>query len=311
MRRFQEAGIRPQTRHGQNFLIDLNLLRVLFDAAHLEPGDVVLEVGTGTGALTCLMAPRVAHVVTVEIDPRLFQLAREELAQAPGPRAETAEGPARPPNGGWSNVTMLNLDALQGKHRFAPAVLEAVRKQLGPGRQFKLVANLPYSVATPVLTNALALDQPPRTMTVTIQKELAERILASPCSKDYGALSVWIQCQCRVKLVRVIPPQAFWPRPKVESAMVHIELDDGLRARVRAPEFFHQFVRSLFLHRRKFLRSGLLGAYKAMLSKGDIDQIMASLALPGDARAEQLAVPALLALSDVVQHRLRARGCSD
>ena len=156
MRRFGEAGISPRTRHGQNFLIDLNLLRLLHRSAAVGPGDVVLEVGTGTGALTALLAEGAAHVITVELDPQLFQLASEELAGLP-------------------NVTMLRMDALRNKNNLNPLLLAAVKEQLAasPERRFKLAANLPYSVATPIITNALACEIPPHTMTVTIQKEPA------------------------------------------------------------------------------------------------------------------------------------------
>ncbi len=208
IRRFAEAGIRPKTKLGQNFLIDLNLQRLLLDRAALGPDDVVLEVGTGTGSLTAQMARQAAAVVSVEVDRELYRLASEELA-------------------GLANVRLLHLDALKNKNRLNPEVIAAVDQELAraPGRRLKLVANLPYQVATPVLSNWLAMERPPSTMTVTIQKELAERIAARPGSKDYGSLSIWVQSQCRVEIVRVMPPEVFWPRPKVSSAIVQITLD--------------------------------------------------------------------------------------
>src|SRR5919106_3525670 len=132
--RFREMGIRPATRHGQNFLIDLNLQGLIVDAAELTDQDVVLEVGTGTGALTSLVAERAAAVVTVEIDRHLFELASELLIDHP-------------------NVTMLHTDALKNKNRFSPQLVEAVGQQLSaaPGRRLKVVANLPDNIATPVL----------------------------------------------------------------------------------------------------------------------------------------------------------------
>ena len=295
MRRFREAGIRPRTQLGQNFLIDLNLVQLLAHSAELSPRDVVLEVGTGTGSLTSLMAPQAAAVVTVEVDRQLFQLAAEELHR-------------------FSNVRMLQLDALAGKHRFNPQMMEAIQQELelpspvsgeGPGvradRQFKLAANLPYNVATPVLTNLLALDVPPLSMTVTIQKELADRIAARPSTKDYGALSVWVQSQCQVRVVRVMPPSVFWPRPKVSSAIVQIVPDNALRSRIPDRTFFHDFIRGLFLHRRKFLRSQVLSAARDRLDKSGVDRVLAAIGLRGGQRAEELGVDTLLALAEAVR----------
>jgi 16S rRNA (adenine1518-N6/adenine1519-N6)-dimethyltransferase len=286
-RRFSEAGIRLNTRHGQNFLIDLNLMRLIVERAELSPSDVVLEVGTGTGALTALMASSVAAVVTVEIDPQLFQLASEELF-------------------GFSNVVMLAQDALKNKSTFDPRLIGALTEQLaaGPHRHLKLVANLPYSVATPVIANLLSAAVLPESMTVTIQKELADRITAQPGTKDYGALSVWIQSQCRTELVRNLPPTVFWPRPKVTSAILHVTVDQRLRGQLPDPAFFHDFVRSLFFHRRKFLRSVLQSALKGRLDKSAIDELLAQTSLRPEGRAEQLDVAAILSLAEAVRTRL-------
>jgi len=284
VRRFAEAGIRPRTALGQNFLTDLNLVRLLVRTADLSPNDVVLEVGTGTGSLTAMMAPQAAAVVTVEVDRRLFALAAENLHAL-------------------ANVRMLQADALRNKNRLNPAVLAAVNEELAraPGRRLKLVANLPYNVATPLVTNLLALDDPPHSMTVTIQKELADRLTAAPGSKDYGALSIWVQAQCRVEIVRVMPPSVFWPRPKVHSAIVHLALDESLRQRIPDRAFFHGFVRAMFFHRRKFLRSVLVSAFQDRLDKPAVDRILSARGLDGQVRAEQLGVDAVLALGEAVR----------
>jgi len=284
MKRFREAGIRINHRHGQNFLIDLNLQRLIVDAAALGPNDVVLEVGTGTGALTGMIAARTAEVITVEIDPQLHQLASEELVDV-------------------QNVTMLLQDALKNKNHFDPRLLEAVSARLAahPGSDFKLVANLPFSIATPVLSNLLAGPILPVSMTATIQKEVADRIVARPGTKDYGALSIWIQSQCRVEIVRVLPPTVFWPRPKVTSAIVRIEVDPALRGRIPDLAFFQKFVRSMFFHRRKFLRRQVIGAAEEHLSKEEVDELLSRLALDPQGRAEQLTVDQMLALSEVVR----------
>jgi 16S rRNA (adenine1518-N6/adenine1519-N6)-dimethyltransferase len=283
MRRFREAGVRPRTELGQNFLIDMNLQQVLLDAAALGPEDVVLEIGTGTGGLTALMAQQAAAVVTVELDRQLFQLAGEELFELP-------------------NVVMIQADALKNKNRMNPAVLEAVFGQLdaSPGRRFKLVANLPYNVATPILTNLLALDRPPASMTCTIQKEVAERLIASPGTKDYSALAIWVQIQCRAEILRILPPSVFWPRPKVSSAFVQIVPDEGLRNAIPDRAFFHTFVRAMFFHRRKLFRSELLSAFKD-LDKPAVDRLLDEQGLAPTARAEEIDPEGMLRLCEAVR----------
>jgi len=187
-------------------------------------------------------------------------------------------------------------------------VLEAVDRQLRsvPGRRLKLVANLPYNVATPIIGNLLSVEPPPHLMTVTIQKELADRIAASPGCKDYGALSIWVQSQCRVELVRVLPPSVFWPRPKVHSAIIRVTLDEQLRGRIADREFFHRFVRAMFFHRRKFLRSELLSAMKNQITKPQVDRILGELNLDGTVRAEELDIETMLALCEAVRAEVAA-----
>lgn len=289
MRRFQEAGIRPDTRHGQNFLIDLNLVELLVDSAELDGNDVVLEVGTGTGSLTQLLARRAGEVVSIELSAELHQLAREELV-------------------GAGNVTLLQGDALRNKNRLADALLDAVAARVAgpPARRLKLVSNLPYNIATPVISNLLSTAIRPQLMAVTIQKELADRIAARPATKDYSALSVWVQCQCRTEIVRILPPTVFWPRPKVHSAILKIVPEPEWQARIPAPDQFHAFVRSLFLHRRKFLRSGLVHANKPHLSKGAIDALLAARGLPAQARAEELDIEQLLQLYSALRAALES-----
>jgi 16S rRNA (adenine1518-N6/adenine1519-N6)-dimethyltransferase len=285
--RMKEAGIRPQGQHGQNFLIDLNLLDLLVRTADPGPKDVVLEVGTGMGSLSARVAQLAAAVVTVEIDPRLFAMAAEELA-------------------GLSNITMLQQDALKNKNTIHPTVLAAVREKLDahPGSRLKLIANLPYNVATPLLSNLLTADPVPVSLTATIQKELADRMVARPGTKDYSALSIWMQALCAIEIVRELAPQVFWPRPKVHSAIIHILPNPAKRELVGDLGFFHDFIRSLFFHRRKFLRGVLASTYRDQLDKSAIDEVLAPFDLPADARAEQLEVKTLIALSKAVQSRL-------
>jgi 16S rRNA (adenine1518-N6/adenine1519-N6)-dimethyltransferase len=279
--RFREMGIEPATRHGQNFLIDPNLQRLIVEAAELGPRDVVLEVGTGTGGLTAQMADRAAAVITVEIDHHLFEFASEELFDRP-------------------NVTMLHFDALRNKHNFDDRVVAAVEEQLAarPGARFKLVANLPYNIATPVISNLLFWKHVPDAMIVTIQKELADRITAEPSSKDYGALSVWVQSQCSAETVRLMAPQVFWPSPKVTSAVIRLTIEPERRSAIGDLRYFHDFTRAIFLHRRKFLRANCVAAMKRHLNKEQVDEVLDEMGLAGDTRTEQLDHQTLLALAD-------------
>ncbi len=284
--RMREIGIQPDHRRGQNFLVDLNLLELLSESADLSRDDVVLEVGTGTGSLTGLIAAGAGEVVTVEVDANLHQLAQEILIDTP-------------------NITFLLQDALKNKNRFNPIVIDTLTEKLdqAPGRQLKLCANLPYVIATPVLSNMLSLDRLPVSMTATIQKELADRILASPGSKDYSGLSIWMQSQCRCELVRALPPTVFWPRPKVHSAIIHLRPDPILRERIPNPSYFHQFVRAMFIHRRKFLRSNLVSAMKRHLTKDEVDAILDRMQFSHDKRAEQIGVDEMLVFCELVREQ--------
>ena len=293
-RRFAEVGLNPNKRHGQNFLIDLNLIQLLADSAELTPDDVVLEVGTGTGSLTGLLAAKARHVVTVEIDQHLHQMAQEELED-------------------HENITFLHQDALKNKNNFAPEVLETVQAQIEryPGAVFKLAANLPYNVATPIISNLLRCPIVPESMTVTIQKELGDRLVAEPNSKDYGALSIWVQSLCDVRIVRVMAPTVFWPRPKVDSAIVHMAYRPDKRQQIPDLEFFHTFVRRIFFHRRKYLRSVAISAFKRELEKSDVDEVLESQQLGPQARTEQLSLPQLQQLCEAFRQKCLALGYSE
>ncbi|MFN0053390.1 MAG: 16S rRNA (adenine(1518)-N(6)/adenine(1519)-N(6))-dimethyltransferase RsmA [Planctomycetales bacterium] len=280
---FQQAGLNPRSDLGQNFLIDLNLIDYVVEQAAIGPDDVILEIGTGTGGLTTFMAQSAAGVVSVEIDPRVHRLACEAT-------------------GAFSNVTLLCTDALANKHHFAPAVLEALNSRLAdaPGRHLKLVANLPYCIATPVMSNLVASSLPWTLMVVTIQWELAERLRASPGTNDYSALSVWLQSQCRLQVLKKLGPTVFWPRPQVDSAIVRLEPDPERSELLGNREFFHEFIRRLFEQRRKGLRGVLAGMYRTQLEKPVIDTLLEQQALAGGARAEQLDVPTLVRLAQGV-----------
>jgi 16S rRNA (adenine1518-N6/adenine1519-N6)-dimethyltransferase len=285
---FARRGIAPQHRYGQNFLIDLNLHELIVRTADVGPGDVVLEIGPGAGALTALMAARGAAVVAVEIDPAMAALTAEAVGDRP-------------------NVRVLNVDALANKSTMNPEVLDNVRSGLAvsPDRRLKLVANLPYHVATPIVSNLLVHPELcPSLLVITIQLELAERMRAAPEQEAYGALSILIQALGDCEIVRTLPPSVFWPRPKVDSAIVSITPRPEKRAAIGDIGWFHQVVRQVFLHRRKNLRRVLYGLWRDRVTRPEIDALLDSLGLTGLVRAEALDVPEFLALSDRLRQRL-------
>lgn len=285
---FASRGMSPRTRYGQNFLIDLNLQKVILDAAEIGPGDVVLEVGAGTGGLTLQLAKSADAVITVEIDSGLADLVSEVVFELP-------------------NVTLLEGDILKGKNHLNPLVLETIHTHLAkPGlSRLKLVANLPFNVATPIIANFLLTDLPLASMTITIQKELGDRLLARPSTKDYGSLAVWVQSVARVEFIRQLPPNVFWPRPKVTSIILHIVPEAHRRARIHDVPAFHRFVRNLFLHRRKVMRRVLASTYREWMTKTDADRFLTEHDLATDVRAEQLSVEKLIELGNDFEKMLK------
>src|SRR5688500_8352772 len=221
-----DAGTGPRHRFGQNFMIDQNLVRLVAEAGRIAAGDVVVEVGPGTGTLTEELLSRGADVVAVEIDRDLAKLLRERFENEP--RFKLIEG-----------------DALSSKHALNEELVQVIAA--ARGRPIKLVANLPYNIASPLIIELLILgiDQ----LVFTVQKEVADRLRAAAGSDAYGPLSVMAQLLARVELLRTLPPQAFWPPPKIDSALVRMtRIDDGKTEDAAA---FGRFVQKLFSFRRK------------------------------------------------------------
>jgi 16S rRNA (adenine1518-N6/adenine1519-N6)-dimethyltransferase len=285
---FATRGIIPQRQRGQNFLIDLNLHELIMKAADVNPLDVVLEVGSGAGAFTLLLAQQAALVIAVEVDPTLALLTSEAVIDQP-------------------DVQLVQADILARKSAINPEVLRLIRSGLEarPGSQLKLVSNLPYTVATSVITNFLVHSElRPSLMVVTIQLELAERMRAEPGTKAYGSLSVLVQALADFELVRVLPPTVFWPRPKVESAIVQIVPKAEKYAAISDLPWFHQVVRRVFLHRRKNLRHVLHACWRDQLTKAGIDALLQGLGFPGSVRAEALHVEEFIRLAEVLKQKI-------
>jgi 16S rRNA (adenine1518-N6/adenine1519-N6)-dimethyltransferase len=204
---------------------------------------------------------------------------------------------------GLPSARVINVDALAGKNTLNPSVVEQVRAVMNaaPGKVFKLVANLPYNVATPIVASLLIHPEIcPSLMVVTIQRELAERMIAAPSTPAHGALSLLVQAVAEVSIVRILPPSVFWPRPKVESAVVMIRPIEERRA-VTDVAWFHTVVRQVFLHRRKNLRHVLSEIWPGGLSKPEVDALLARLGLDGRLRAEALDVDQFRRLSQALK----------
>ncbi len=274
----EERGIRPKNKLGQSFLIDLNVLDVMVRAAELTRDDLVVEVGSGTGSLTARLCDRAGAVLSVEIDTPFYDLVSELMH-------------------GRENLRLLHHDVLKNKNEIRPVIFEQVEELRTRFRctGVKVVANLPYAVAVPVVANFLLSALPVERLVVMVQYEIAERLMARPGTKSYGALAVLVQSVADVAPVRRrLPPPVFWPKPMVASAVVSITPNAAKRAHVvetaGGVQRLRNFLRELYTHRRKNLRGALVGAPSGRRPKEDVDRKLAELGIDGTLRAEALDV---------------------
>ncbi|MCH8146962.1 MAG: ribosomal RNA small subunit methyltransferase A [Planctomycetes bacterium] len=233
------AGVRPRKRCGQNFLIDGNLMRRVAEVADLSPHDLILEVGPGTGGLTDLLAAGAGSVICVEIDTVLLAIMADRFRHLP-------------------TVRLIQGDVLQSKHRIRADVGDAIRSFQGEsGGAVKLVANLPYQVATPLVLNLLVDFPQVRRLVFTVQAEVGQRLVARPGVKAYGPLAIITQLTCDVETLVRIGLQSYWPRPAIDSVLMRLDRHDSDLIAASALKAFATFVRAVFEHRRKTIRSAL------------------------------------------------------
>jgi len=255
-------GLRPKHRHGQNFLHDAGKMAQIIQAAAISPGDLILEIGPGTGSLSVHLLDAGAELVAVEIDLDLEPI----LDQVFMPYSDHAK--------------LLMFDILASKHQINPQVLEV----LGD-RRFTLIANLPYNVASPLIAN-LVVDHPNMTSAIVlIQREVADRFTASPGTKAYGPLGIMVQAMCHIKRLTTLTPGCFWPKPKVDSAVVYLTRRE--QPLTDNPQALAKMLHRLFTKRRKQL-GAILG--RDFTLPENVDFTM---------RPEQLTVEQLIELSAI------------
>jgi 16S rRNA (adenine1518-N6/adenine1519-N6)-dimethyltransferase len=255
-----ELDIRPSKALGQNFLVDGNILRILIEQADLRRDESVLEIGPGLGVLTVELVARAKRVVAIEKDPRLCRYLRGQL----------------------DGVDLIEGDAVDA--------LETANFPIDA--PYKVVSNLPYNISTPILERLVERGDKPRAMVLTVQREVAHRLAATPRHKDYGALTVFTQLWYHVTIAHVISPRCFYPAPKVDSAIVVLERRDP-RVKLRAGAPFHDIVRAGFGQRRKML-------HKLLSPFGEVDNAFAAASVAPTARAEELAVEQWIMLANTL-----------
>lgn len=249
----------PKKHLGQNFLYDRSVLERIVQAAQLEPEDFVVEIGPGPGILTKMLAVRVERVLAVELDKDLFEKSKKELSD-------------------YNNVELIHADALEYPYRNLPG--------------FKVVANIPYYITTPIIFKLLDSRKNLVSMTLTIQKEVAERIAAEPGGKEYGVLSIMVQYYAKPALKFIIPKEVFRPIPKVDSAVVHIEILNKPAVDVKDEEMFSKVVKIAFSQRRKMLSNSLKNL------RGDVKEWLDHAGIDPDRRPETLSIEEFARLSN-------------
>lgn len=263
-----------QKKFGQNFLIDAHVLEKIIAAAKITKEDFVLEIGPGIGTMTQYLAEHAGKVVAVEIDRALIPILRETLSEYP-------------------NVTVIHEDIL--KLDIGKLALEE-----NGGKPIKVVANLPYYITTPIIMGLFESHVPLESITVMVQKEVAQRMQALPGTKDYGALSLAVQYYAEPYLAANVPPNCFMPRPNVGSAVIRLTSYEHPRVSVKDEALMFRIIRASFNQRRKTLQNGLNNSPEITASKERIAEAIASLGLPASVRGETLTLEQFAALADVL-----------
>ena len=255
-------GFMFQKRFGQNFLIDPHVLDKIIDSAGITKEDCVLEIGPGIGTMTQYLAESAGQVIAVEIDTNLLPILTDTLKD-------------------YSNIKVINQDILK-------VDINELVKEYNNGRPIKVVANLPYYITTPIIMGLFENQVPVDSITIMVQKEVADRMQVGPGTKDYGALSLAVQYYAKPKIVANVPPNCFMPRPKVGSAVIRLERYEKPPVEVKNEKLMFRIIRASFNQRRKTLVNGLKNSQEIPFSKEQIEQALGMCGLSLSVRGEAL-----------------------
>lgn len=261
-----------QKKFGQNFLIDTHVLDKIIRSAEITSEDMVLEIGPGIGTMTQYLAQAAGKVIAVEIDKALIPILEDTLD-------------------GFENVRVLNEDILKVD------IAELAERENG-GRPIKVVANLPYYITTPIIMGLFENHVPVKSITVMVQKEVADRMQVGPGTKDYGALSLAVQYYAKPYIVANVPPNCFMPRPKVGSAVIRLETYENPPVQVADEKLMFRIIRASFNQRRKTLANGLKNSPELHFTKEQIEEAIERLGRGSSVRGEALTLEEFAALSN-------------
>ena len=268
----QKYNFNFQKKFGQNFLIDTHVLDKIISAAGITKDDFVVEIGPGIGTMTQYLAEEAREVTAVEIDRNLIPILEDTLSE-------------------YSNVTIINEDILK-------VDIAKLAEEKNQGKPIKVVANLPYYITTPIIMGLFESHVPIDSITVMVQKEVADRMQVGPGSKDYGALSLAVQYYAKPEIVAVVPPNCFMPRPKVGSAVIRLTRHQKPPVEVTDERLMFRLIRASFNQRRKTLANGLGNSPDIPLTKEQIISSIQALGLPETVRGETLTLEQFATLSN-------------
>ena len=274
----QKYNFNFQKKFGQNFLIDTRVLERIIDSAEINKDDCVLEIGPGIGTMTQYLAEAAREVVAVEIDKNLIPILENDTLAA------------------YDNVTIINDDILK-------VDINKIVQEKNNGQPIKVVANLPYYITTPIIMGLFESHVPLQSITIMVQKEVADRMQVGPGTKDYGALSLAVQYYAKPEIVANVPPNCFMPRPKVGSAVIRLTCHEEPPVQVEDENLMFRIIRASFNQRRKTLVNGLNNSPEISLSKEVIAEAIAEMELSPSIRGEALSLEQFARLSNIIKRR--------